>query len=379
MKLAPRVAIAHDYLTQRGGAERVVLSLSRAFPEAPIYTTLYQPETTYPEFADRDIRTSWLDRVPVARAKHRATLPILPWASSSISIDADIVIASSSGWAHGFRTNGKKLVYCYSPARWLYESDRYLGSDSSRSVSTALKLVGPSLRRWDKRQAAGADRYLAISTVTQQRIERTYGRSSEVVPAPHSMQVPEGPTEPLPVEDGYFLVVSRLLRYKNVRPIVQAFAGRSERLVVIGTGPQKAELEKIASPNVTFFENVSDEQMKSAYDHCKALIAASHEDFGLTPLEAAVHGKPTVALRWGGFLDTIVEGETGVFFDEPTPVEIGAAVDRVSERAWSRDLLRQRADDFSEAKFIERIEHHVRDLTGQSHVDQALDYCASCA
>lgn len=126
-----QIAIAHDYLTQRGGAERVVLMLSRMFPDAPIYTSLYDPDGTYPEFAELDIRTSHLNRVPFFRKHHRAALPLLPFAISSMKIDAELVIVSSSGWAHGMRTRGIKLAYTYAPARWLYEGDRYLGDRKS--------------------------------------------------------------------------------------------------------------------------------------------------------------------------------------------------------------------------------------------------------
>src|SRR5882757_4232506 len=121
----PRVAIAHDYLTQRGGAEKVVLSMSRAFPNAPIYTLLYDPATTYPEFAERDIRVSAMNKVGPLRKHHRAGLPIWPLVAQSMSVDADIVLTSTSGWAHGFRTRGRKLAYCYSPAKWLYLTDKY--------------------------------------------------------------------------------------------------------------------------------------------------------------------------------------------------------------------------------------------------------------
>ena len=125
----PRVAIAHDYLTQRGGAEKVVLSMSRAFPDAPIYTLLYDRENTYPEFANRDVRVSSLNRIGPLRRNHRAALPVLPFAASSLRIDADVVLTSSSGWAHGFGTRGRKLVLCHTPAHWLYVRDEYLGKD----------------------------------------------------------------------------------------------------------------------------------------------------------------------------------------------------------------------------------------------------------
>lgn len=149
-----KIAIAHDYLTQRGGAERVVLAMSRAFPEAPIYTTLYDPDGTYPEFADADIRTSALNRIALFRRDHRRALPFLPAAVDSLRIDADVVLVSSSGWAHGFPTRGRRLVYCYSPARWVYLTDTYLGRPAGTSaLGVALLGLRPMLRAWDRARA----------------------------------------------------------------------------------------------------------------------------------------------------------------------------------------------------------------------------------
>ena len=364
----PRVAIAHDYLTQRGGAERVVLALARAFPEAPIYTTLFEPDRTFPEFGQLDVRTSWLNRVGPLRRNHRAALPLLPLASSSILIDADVVIASSSGWAHGFRCSGHKLVYCYTPARWLYDSDRYLGDSARVGLRNTLRVLRPSLRAWDKRAARSASRYLAISSVTQDRIRKTYGYRAAVVPAPHAIssevlsQRSSVSSQRIP-NSGYMLVVSRLLPYKNVRPIVEAFAARRDlRLVVVGSGPQKEELQRVATPNVSFLEGLTDQELWETYASSAGLVAASHEDFGLTPLEAAAFGKPSAVLRWGGFLDTVVEGVTGVFFEESTPDLIGRAVDQLLAASWNEQALLDRAATFSEPAFAARIKHHVNEL-----------------
>lgn len=368
MSRKPRIAIAHDYLTQRGGAEKVVLALAKAYPDAPIYTTLYDPEGTYPEFRALDVRPSWLNHVSVLRRNHRAALPLLPLVSSSIHIDADVVIGSSSGWAHGFRTRGRKLVYCYSPARWVYEPDRYLGSDASPMLSLGLKVLSPALRRWDRRAAKSVDMYLAISTVTAARIWRAYEIEAPIVAAPHSMAIAP-PSEivdraPIGLPSGrYFLLVSRLLPYKNVREVVHAMAIRpSYQLVIIGTGPQKLELQQEATENVVFLEGLTDLHMRAAYAHADALVAASHEDFGLTPLEAAAHGKPSVVLRWGGFLDTVIEHETGVFFDQPTPSAIAEALDAVIDQPWNVETLHARAQQFSECAFITAIQRFVDDL-----------------
>lgn len=360
----PRVAIAHDYLTQRGGAERVVLEMARAFPDATIHTTLYDPETTFPEFRDHDIRVSPLNRVGLLRRNHRAALPFLAFASSRLRIDADLVIASTSGWAHGFPTTGRKLVYCHAPARWLYQSERYLGSDPRRSpVGLALLALRAPLRAWDQRAARTGDAYLANSNVVRERIRDAYGIDSEVLPPPFAVAT-TGEREPVPEAadwtDGFHLVVSRLMPYKNVDVVIEAFAGLPERLLVIGAGPLLDQLRTSAPDNVRIATNLSDAQMRWAYEHAVALVAASHEDFGLTPLEAGAFGKPTLALRAGGYLDTIAEGVNGIFFDEPTRNAIRDAVRLAGARAWDPATIRQHADGFSPARFAERILHAAR-------------------
>jgi glycosyltransferase involved in cell wall biosynthesis len=361
----PKVAIAHDYLTQLGGAEKIVLSMSKAFPEAPIYTMLYEPSTTYPEFADLDVRVSPLNRLKSARKHHRAFLPVLPAVANSMFVDADIVLTSTSGWAHGFRTRGRKLIYCYSPARWLYLSDKYLGDDSGLVKRAGLAVTKPYLKAWDRRMAHKADKYLAISTLIQGRIRDTYGIDAEVMFAPVAMSQTFTP-EPVPGvgdDDGFYLVVSRLLPYKNVDAIVRAFADTPERhLVVVGKGPDAERLNAIKTANVTMLSDLTDGQMAFLYKNCRALLAASYEDFGLTPIEAGVWGRPTVALRFGGFLDTIDEGVTGMYFDEPAPAAIAAALDRFEAVSFDPDKIRTHVEQFTEERFAEKLYAAVDNL-----------------
>ena len=365
----PRVAIAHDYLTQRGGAERVVLALSRAFPEATIYTTLYNPDTTYPDFRDARIVTSWLNRVPLFRRDHRLAMPLLAAASNSLSIDADVVIASSSGWAHGFPTTGRKLVYCHTPARYLYLSDEYLGRPARSSLQgLGLLALRPWLIRWDRRAAASADGYLSNSRVVQQRIRSVYGIDAEVLPPPHGLDA-DGPQEaPAQLADwessGYFLVVSRLLPYKNVQQVIEAFRGLpDQRLVVVGRGPMAEELRSQAPVTVRLAQDLSDGELRWTYAHATALVAASYEDFGLAPLEAGAFGRPTLALRAGGFLDTVVEGVNGVFFDQATPDALSAAVRRVLDLDWDPSAIRAHTAQFAEPRFAARLRDVVTRMT----------------
>jgi glycosyltransferase involved in cell wall biosynthesis len=366
----PRVAIAHDYLTQRGGAEKCVLVLSRAFPQAPIYTMLYNPSTTYPEFADRDIRVSALNRIPLARKYHRAAMPILPLVARSMFVDADVVVTSSSGWAHGFRTSGRKLVYCHSPARWLYVPDQYLGDHGGLIKRLGLKATSGYLKPWDRRSALSCDRYLANSTAIKGRIADAYGIDADVVLSSVSMSRTDA-VEPVdrlndwlgaPPDGAFYLCVGRLLPYKNVDAIVGAFANSDRRLVVVGSGPEADRLRSVKTDNVLMLSDLSYGQMCWLYKHCRALITASYEDFGLTPLEAGVWGRPTVALRYGGMLDTVEEGISGMYFDQPEPQAISEAVDRFEASSFDSDKIRRHVENFTEDRFIEKFRAAVDEL-----------------
>lgn len=356
------VAIVHDYLTQRGGAERVVLSMLRAFPNAPLYTSLYDPGRTFPAFRDTDVRTLPLNRLPPLRRWHRLALPLLAPAFSRLDVSADVVLCSSSGWAHGIGVSrGRKIVYCYTPARWLYQTGRYLRGGSLAATAT-LTLLRPYLLRWDRRAARTADRYLTSSTAVAERISDIYGLDATVLPPPHTID-PRGPRSALEdVVPGFYLCVSRLLPYKNIDAVAAAFAGLpDERLLVVGSGPDADSLRASAPHNVRFLGSVSDEELRWLYSNSAGIVAASHEDYGLTPLEAVAFGKPAAVLRWGGFLDTVVEDVTGVFFDRPDPALIGAAVTMLRQRTWESEALERQAARFSEASFVARLREIVAD------------------
>lgn len=347
----------HDYLTQRGGAERVVLALRRAFPGAALHTALFEPATTYAEFAAADVRTSPLDRVAAFRRDHRLALPLLAPAFSAMRVDADVAVCSSSGWAHGVRATGRKVVYCHNPARWLYQRADYV-RESPAAVRAGLAALTPALRRWDRRAAAGCHRYLCNSTAVRDRVRRVYGIDATVVPPPPAVD-PSGPTRPVAgVEPGFFLCISRLLPYKNVDAVVRAAADvPGARLVVVGAGPdrERERLRALAGAAVTFLPTVADDELRWLYASCAALVAASYEDFGLTPVEAGCFGRPVAALRYGGFLDTVVDGTTGVFFDRPDPAAVAAAMREVTAREWDAGAITAHVDRFSEARFVERV------------------------
>lgn len=350
-----RIAIVHDYLTQRGGAERVVLSMTKAFPEAPVYTSLYDPAGTFPEFAGVDVRTSWLDRVVPLRERHRAALPLYPAVFSSLRVDADVVLCSSSGWAHGVRA-ARKVMYGFAPARWLYQSDVYLGSRPSGVAPAALRLLRRPLRAWDRRAVLSCDRHLTLSSVVRERFRETYGVVPEVVHPPVTL---DAGAERLPVgglEPGYHLCVSRLLPYKNVGAVVAAFDQlHDERLVIVGSGPDRDRLEAAAGPNVTFRSGLVDAELRWLYAHAASLLAVSYEDYGLTPLEAGVFGVPSVTLGSGGYLDTVVDGVTGVYINQPEPALIADAIRSERFAMIDRTSVAVHAASFDEATFITRL------------------------
>src|SRR3954447_17774092 len=241
-----RIALAHDYLNQRGGAERVALELAQMWPEAPLYTSLYRPESTFPGFRSVDVRTSFLDRLPGDRA-FRSLFPLYPAAFRSLSpIDADLLITSTSGWAHRLtvRPDARHVVYCHNPARWLY-GEQYLGASSAKQMAIA-PLLAP-LRRWDRNAARRADLYVANSKLTRRRIRAAYGIDAEVMPPP----VDVDRFRPTPRGER-LLVVSRLMPYKRVDLVVEAATRGGLGLDVVGVGPALDDLRKMAGPTITF-------------------------------------------------------------------------------------------------------------------------------
>jgi glycosyltransferase involved in cell wall biosynthesis len=373
------VAIVHDYLTQRGGAERVVLAMHRAFPAAPIYTSLYEPDLTFPEFRNLDVRPSYLNRSQTLRRQHRLALPLLAHAFSKIQIEEKIVLCSSSGWAHGVHTTGTKLVYCYCPARWLYKSADYFRKNqdawnegrhraslldrirASFVLRNCVRAVTPVLRRWDRRAAASASAYYTTSSAVSEEISSAYGIRPLVIPPPPLCEV-DGPWEKprTRAKERFFLVVSRLLPYKNLDRIFAVFAERPDlELVVVGTGPLGKTLQQSATPNIDLLGNVNDRELRWLYGHANALIAPAFEDYGLTPLEAASFGTPTLALRRGGYLETVSEGTSGYFFEDLDASSISGLIDKLSENPLDGDEIRDHASRFSEERFASALRQQV--------------------
>ena len=352
----PRVVIAHDYLTQRGGAERVVLAMLEAFPDARVVTSFHDPESTFPEFADHEVETTWPDRFRTLRTDPRRAFPILaPTVSRHRITDADVVLVSSSGWAHGFATEAPKVVYCHNPARWLHQRSDYAAGIPA-AARVALRLLSPALVRWDRTAAATATSYLANSTAVQQRIKQAYGIDAGLLHPPPGLD-PTGAQSTVPgLRPGFLMTVARARGYKNSQVLCEAARHLPERpLAVVGGLPEGTP----RPGNVVDLGRVDDAQLRWLYAHAAGLVAVSHEDFGLTPVEGYGFGLPSVLLRAGGYLDSSVEDLTTVFVDEVTPRAVAAGVRELLARDWDRELIRKHADQFSPATFRQRLRDEV--------------------
>jgi glycosyltransferase involved in cell wall biosynthesis len=346
--LVTRVVIVHDYLTQRGGAERVVLAMLEAFPDARLVTSIYDPDGTFPEFGRHRVETL-LPRIPFLRKDPRLALPILATAFGRHTVrDADVVLCSSSGWAHGIKSSAPKVVYCHTPARWLYRERDYAAGHGAAG-RLAARVARLALRGWDRRAALGAYAYVANSRVVADRIRSVYGRDAAVLHPPLALST-DGPQAAVAaLSPGFLLTVARRRGYKNTAAVAAAATRQRVPLVVVGgdRGPPES--------GVVHVGRIDDAQLRWLYANCSALVASAYEDFGLTPVEAMAFGKPVLALRAGGYLETVVERETGYFFDEPSTEAIAEAIGQLEHASFDGEKIRRHADAFSAERFAAGI------------------------
>lgn len=359
-----RIAIVHSWLNQYGGAERVLEHLHGLFPDAPIYTSMFDARAFPPRYQSWDIRTSFLQKVPLSRSKHQLMLFFYPLAFESLDLSGyDLVLSLSSGFSHGARpgAGGRHVSYCLTPPRFLWTFDDYVRLEGiGRATRTALRLAVPLLKRWDYRVARRVGTFVAISRVVQERIAACYGRESALIyPA---IDVDSFP--PSDEVDDYYLTVSRLIPYKRVDLAIEACNRLKLPLKVVGGGRSRAALERLAGPTIEFVGKTDEANLRRLYARCRALIFPGEEDLGLTPIEAQAAGRPVVALGKGGTRETIRAGETGEFFAEQTVDSLVDTLARFDHRAYDPRRIRQHArDTFDLAVFRERF---VRFLEGQS-------------
>ena len=376
-----KIAIVHDFLTKLGGAENVLLAMHDLFPDAPIYTLLYDEEGTRSKLKNCEIHTSSLQKRPAFLRKR----PKFLFAKFSQAIEEfdfseyDIVISSSNSFAHGIITKPKTfhLSYCYSPMRYVWDwTNEYL---EENNVGMGIKGIYirniiHKNRIWDKVASDRVDQWVAISKTVQERINKYYHADSKVVYSPANVEKIEmAKGEP----DDYFVIVSRLEPYKKIELAIEAFNKMNKQLIIIGVGSELSTLKKQAGSTVEFLGWQSDESVYEYLRNAKALIFPGEEDYGLTPIEAMACGRPVVAYSKGGVTETVVSGKTGVFFDEQTPESLISAVEKL-ESSYSNfypDACRYQAEKFSVAKFNESFlstldQAHANYLETMSQIDK---------
>lgn len=344
LPLPARIAIAHDYLVQYGGAERVVEALHEAFPEAPVYTTMYEPDALPPAFREMDVRTSFLQDMPGLRRHFKLGLPLYPAAIRSLDLSGyDVVISSSSGWAHAVVADPEAvhIVYCHTPARWLYRTESYL----PREQTLAAPLL-PALRRWDRRSARRPTEYVANSAAVRERIFTQYRRAARVVHPP----VETSRFRILEPED-FYLCASRLLPYKRIDLAIEGCKLLGARLIVAGDGEARADLERQAAGTAEFVGRVSDEEMAELLGRCRALIVPAEEDFCITAVEAMAAGRPVVGFARGGLLETVALYRTGSFFATQAPEAVAAAISHLERLELVPEAIRAHALRFDVSRF----------------------------
>ncbi len=357
------VALVHDWLNQIGGAENVLESLAGMFPGAPIYTSMYWPalNAQRPAFADWDIRTSFMQHLPGVVHHHQWYLPFYPLAFEQFDLNAyELVLSNKSGFCHGILTNPETchICYCLTPTRFIWSFDSYAQREEGvgRTLGTLLRPVISYLRLWDRQAADRVDHFVAISRTVQQRITKYYRRRSVIIYPPVDTDR-FVPGEGAPRD--YYLAGGRLIPYKRLDLAVRAFTQLGLPLVVYGEGRDAASLKAEAGPNITFLGQVSWEQLVDLFQHCRAFVFPGLEDFGIAPVEAQATGRPVIAFAGGGSLDTVVDGVTGVLFEQQTVAALASAVQRCAEVSFDPQVIRQHAQRFSEQRFRRDLDDYV--------------------
>jgi len=332
----PDVAIVHDYLSQYGGAERVALGLADMYPDAPLYTSIYQPERTFAEFASRDIRTTSLQRL-VPQGRFRWAAPFLGRAFQNLDLSSyERIIVSSSAFAHHVR-HSNAYIYCHATPRFIYDIDQYFSGH--RLLADVTRPFLGALRQADQRAAGRHNNYVANSAVTARHIAEIYGKEVPVIHPPlRTEHLPRDPT-PRPAE-ARALVVARLQPYKRIDLAIEACARAGVALTVAGAGIDEHRLRAMATGEVTFLGRVPDEQLAGLFESHSVVLAPGIEDFGLAPVEANYAGRPVVARGAGGALETMRNGVTGTLVEGDDVAVWAEAIVATLGRTWEPGALR---------------------------------------
>ncbi len=350
-----KIALVHDYFIQMGGAEKVAEELQTLFPDAPMFSTVDQRNGSATALQKKRAKTSWMQNLPINKKNHRHFFLLYPFAVESLDLsEYDLIISSTSGYAKGVRKKKGALhiCYCHTPMRWVWRYQAYAEREEFGGLKKAvLPLLLKGLKHWDLRAAKQPDYYIANSQVVADRIKECYGREATVIPPPIDVErfTPDEPDE------DFYLILSRLAPYKRLDLAIEACQKLDRPLVVIGDGVARRQLEKIAGKNTRFLGRQPDDVVNRYASRCRALIFPGEEDFGMTPLEINASGRPVIAFRGGGATETVIENETGVFFDEQTADSVVEAIEHFETISWDRQKLRRHAEKFDRKVFDTRI------------------------
>lgn len=351
-----KVALVYDRVNKWGGAERVLLALHELFPQAPLFTSVHHAKQA--QWADVfEVKTSFLQQFPILRSKHELIPFLMPVAFENFSFEGyDLVISITSESAKGIITGPrtKHICYCLTPTRYLWSGyDDYFANSFTKTLT---KPVVSYLRNWDKLAAKRPDQFVAISKEVQRRIKKYYGRDALVIYPPVVLESTEKKKNKKNSKknEGFFLIVSRLSRftkYKRIDLAIQACNELGLPLKIVGEGSWKKELEEMAGPTIEFLGSLTDEQLMEYYQRCNALIFPGVEDLGLTIIEAQLFGKPVIAFRGGGALETIKEGETGIFFEKQTKESLMQTLKQFGQMRFDEQVARKHAENFTFKEF----------------------------
>lgn len=358
-----RVAIVHDYLTQFGGAERVLLALMELFPNAPVFTLVFDRKNLGSAFPEDRLRKSWLQQIPGAGNHHRFFPLLMPLAIEQFDFSQyDLVFSATHSFGKGVITGSQTLhiSYCFTPTRYLWDDCHRYVRDFSRLAGFArLAPLGLSyMRLWDYYASQRVDYYLTLSRTAAARIKKYYNRDAVVIPPPVDVDRFSVSGR----DEGYYLVVSRLVPYKRVDLAVKACESLGRKLVVIGTGPEEGRLRSLAGKHTVFQGFAKDEELPRWYAGAKALLFPQEEDFGITPIEAAASGKPTLAYEAGGALETVVDGKTGYFFKEQNVSSLVNAMVKLEAGSFDAQVIRRHAESYRKEIFLREVGLAVQNM-----------------
>lgn len=357
-----KVAIVHDWLSVYGGSESIIRILHRMFPDAPIYTTVYDEENMPADFKEMDIRTSFIQKLPFGRKKYTAYLPLMPYAFEQFDLTGyDLVISSNTCCSKGVITGPDTLhiCYCNTPMRYGWEFYReYVGSKNA-AARFFIAWMMKGIRTWDRLSADRVDVFVANSKNVARRIAKHYRRKSKVIYPPVRTALFQRKDSSAEGDGDYYLAVSRLVPYKRIDLVAEAFTRLNLPLKIIGEGSEHELIRSKAGPNVELLGRLDDAQVLSYMQGCKAFLFPGEEDFGITPIEAQACGRPVIAFGKGGALETVVKDRTGVFFYEQTTEAVVDAVRRFETMTFDAEEIRAHAETFSEQRFVSELHDFI--------------------